>query len=115
MSLPVGQDEVHIGLIQYTANAIAVLSLTDSYDQSEITSHIWASAYTAGSTFSANALAAVGDMFNASGTANNPRAIVFFTDGPDYNYALEARHISEKLKDNAHMYAVREYAMSTKF
>ena len=113
-SLPVDQYEVHIGFIQYTAAAIAVLSLTDSYNQSEIASHIWASEYTAGSTFTANALAAVGDMFNASGATNNSRAVVFFTDGPDTNYALDAYRISEELKDNAHMYAVREYLFITK-
>ena len=110
-SLPVDQYEVHIGFIQYNATAIAVLSLTDSYNQSEIASHMWASEYTAGSTFTANALAAVGDMFNDSGTNTNSRAVVFFTDGPDANYAQEAYHLVEELKENARMYTVREYAI----
>ena len=111
-SLPVDEYEVHIGVIKYTTTAITVLSLTDSYDQYEIADHIWSSKYTPGATCTANALAAIIDMISDSGTADNSRAIVIFTDGLESSYKSEALAISRELQYNAHMYAVREYATS---
>ena len=112
MSLPVGQSEMHVGYIQYSATANDVFSLTDSFDPFVSSQNIWASKYTGGASCAANGLAAVQDMFTASGSANYPRAVVFFTDGPDSLAAVKANAISLALKqNNVDMYVVRKYAL----
>ena len=110
-SLLVGQNGMHVGFVQYSASANAVLSLTDRYDHYEIANTIWDSGYTGGAGCAANGLAAVRDMFTASGTAGNPRIVVFFTDGPDYLAAYEANDIVVAMKQDSAMYVVRKYAM----
>ena len=110
-SLLVGQNGMHVGFVQYSANANAVFSLKDSYDQYEIANRIWASDYTGGAGCAANGLAAVRDMFTASGTGDNPRIVVFFTDGPDYLAAIEANNIAQAMKQDSDMYVVRKYAI----
>ena len=110
-SLLVGQNGMHVGFVQYSANAKAVFSLKDSYDQYEIANRIWASDYTGGAGYAANGLAAVRDMFTTSGTGDNPRIVVFFTDGPDYLAAIEANNIAEAMKQDSDMYVVRKYAI----
>ncbi|KAI0233142.1 hypothetical protein LSAT2_016582 [Lamellibrachia satsuma] len=107
-SLPVGQNEMHIGYVQYSATANAVFSLRDSFDPAVIAQNIWASGFRGGASCAANGLAGVRDMFAASGSANYPRVAVFFTDGPDNRAALIARDIADALRQNIDMYVVRD-------
>jgi len=109
-SLPVGQSEMHIGYIKFSATADSVFSLTDSYDKSVISDNIWASQYTGGTGCAANALAAVADMFAASATQGYPRVVIFFTDKPDKLAGTEAYAMSQTLQqNNVIMFAVRTY------
>ena len=111
-SLPVGQNEMHIGYVQYSATANAVFSLRDSFDPAVIAQNIWASGFTGGASCAANGLAGVRDMFTASASANYPRVAVFFTDGPDNRVALIARDIADALRQNIDMYVVRKYPIT---
>ena len=110
-SLPVAENEMHIGLVTYSSMAEAVFQLTDSYDTDEIASMIWGAGYNGGTGCAANGLAAVVDMFTSSGTTGNPRVVVTFTDGPDPIAASEASQIATAMKLTADMYAVRKYAI----
>ena len=113
-SLPVGQSEMHIGYIKFSATADSVFSLTDSYDKSVISDNIWASQYTGGTGCAANALAAVADMFAASATQGYPRVVIFFTDQPDSIAAQEGYVISQAMKQsNVDMYVARKYTETT--
>ena len=109
-SLPVGQSEMHIGYVKYSANADSVFSLTDSYDKSVILDNIWASQYVGGTGCAGNALAGVRDMFAASATQGYPRVVIFFTDQPDSIASTRAYKIAMELQqNNVTMFAVRTY------
>ena len=110
-SLPVGEHDVHIGVVTYTTIATAVLELTDSYDRDTIKSAILNATYQGGSGCAFNGMVAVRDMFDDSGTPGNEGVVVFVTDGQDACLPADTYKLSEDLKLTADLYALRKCAI----
>ena len=110
-SLPVGEHEMHIGLVTYSSTATAEFALTDSYDTNEIINAIWRAEYRGGSSCAANGMAAARDMFAYSGTTGFEPVTIFLTDGPDIIAATLAMDISNDLRRSVVMYVIRKCAI----
>ena len=107
--LPTGSGGANVGYITYSLEAIFGIGMSTIHTDDEIIPSVWGSAYTGGSTYSANALEAAWWMLQSS-SRPVPKVVVTVTDGPGYLDELLTGELATYMQDydDIRMYAISE-------